>query len=147
MTASFLEIKRHNLEKRLSGLFEEYEAASKQLNRTLAETDRIRLQRQLDNLEQEIQQLESDLTQLPGPDPTEAVPKNVPKINEPDKAALRAAIMTRYSLEQVKTLCEDCGVDYEALGQLAKEPLVRELIRELERRGELGRLAEKVHET
>lgn len=67
----------------------------------------------------------------------------IPKVL--DTAALREKIMARFSLEEIKTLCEDCGVDYEGLGQTGKGPLVRELIRELERRNNLTVLLEKVN--
>lgn len=61
-----------------------------------------------------------------------------------DKAALRNEIIARYSLEQVRTLCEDFGIDYENLPYTTKDSLVRELIRELERRKELNVLARKI---
>jgi hypothetical protein len=74
------------------------------------------------------------------PQPSQSVPTQPPL----DKTALRQAIIARYSLEQVRTLCEDCGVDYEELAHQQKEPLVRELIRAMERRGQLDLLKEKV---
>lgn len=57
---------------------------------------------------------------------------------------LREFIVKHFSLEGVRTLCEDCQVDYEELGQQAKEPLVRELIRYLANQGKVPELVQLV---
>jgi hypothetical protein len=104
---------------------------------------------EIEDLEVNLEALEAELAAL-----EDDTPQNSPSLppqaaligsrSEIDKAALRDLIVRRHSLEQVRTLCEDCGVDYEELGQTAKEPLVRELVRELDRRGHLAWLAEKL---
>ena len=64
MPNSLLELKRRNLEKRLTSLHEEYEAANRQLNRSLSEVDQIHIQRQINDLEEEIQRVEVELLQI-----------------------------------------------------------------------------------
>lgn len=53
--------KRQALEKRHAALIEEYEAANAQLSRALSDVDRVRLQRQVDDLERQIQEIEAEL--------------------------------------------------------------------------------------
>jgi N-acetylmuramoyl-L-alanine amidase len=53
--------KRKALEKRRAALIEDYEAASAQLDRALADVDRLRLQRQADDLERQIQAIDDEL--------------------------------------------------------------------------------------
>lgn len=62
-----------------------------------------------------------------------------------DKTMLREEIVARYSLEKIRTLSEDLGIDYEELGYTSKESLARELIRELERQGKLAQLQETIN--
>lgn len=62
--SSFLTIKRQTLEKRLTGLINDYQAVNNQLDSTLDEMARTRLKRQITALEQEIQQVESELNVL-----------------------------------------------------------------------------------
>ena len=64
MPDSFSEPKRRNLEIQLISLHEEYESANAQLIRTLSEVDRIRIRRQIDDLEREIFQTETRLDQI-----------------------------------------------------------------------------------
>lgn len=49
---------------------------------------------------------------------------------EINPTTLREFIIKHFKLEDVRSLAEDCGIDYEELGQQSKEPLTRELIRE-----------------
>ncbi len=51
MPDSLSQLKRKNLEKRLTSLHEEYEAVNAQLNRTLEEVAHVRLRRQIEDLE------------------------------------------------------------------------------------------------
>lgn len=62
--SSFQQVKIKTLEKRLADLMTDYEAANKQLSQVLSEVDRTRLCRQVDTLEQEINQLEAELKTL-----------------------------------------------------------------------------------
>jgi len=77
MPSSLSDRKRETLQKRLAGLYEEYEAVNDQLGRTLSDAHRLRLQRQFDDLERQIQEVERELESLPGPQPP---------IEEPTKA-------------------------------------------------------------
>lgn len=61
---SFKQIKRQTLQKRLTGLIADYQAAQNQLDSALGEVERTRLKRQIEALEQEIQQLENELNLL-----------------------------------------------------------------------------------
>lgn len=58
------EIKRKSLEKRLQDLAQEYEACYTQLGQTLSEVEKVRLKRTLTHIEEEIQQVETDLSEL-----------------------------------------------------------------------------------
>jgi len=57
-------IKRKSLRKRLQDLAQEYEACYIQLGQTLSEVEKVRLKRTLTHIEEEIQQVESDLSEL-----------------------------------------------------------------------------------
>lgn len=71
-TSPFAFIKRQALEDQRQALLEEYQAANAQLARTLSEVDRVRLERQLRDLEQRITKTEADLAALDQP----AIPTN-----------------------------------------------------------------------
>jgi len=58
------QIKIKNLEKRLADLSTEYEAANDQLSFSLSEVERVRLKRQIDNLEKEMEQIQNELDSL-----------------------------------------------------------------------------------
>ena len=58
--------------------------------------------------------------------------------------ALREAIDKHFNLEELRTLCDDIGVDFDNLGGEGKEAKARELIAYLERRGELERLIDAI---
>ncbi|HSN76303.1 MAG TPA: hypothetical protein VL334_14605 [Anaerolineae bacterium] len=64
---SFASIKRQALDDQRQTLLEEYQAASAQLARTLSDVDRVRLERQLRDLEQRIAKTEADLAALDQP--------------------------------------------------------------------------------
>lgn len=63
MDHNFIELKTSELEKRLAVLVQQYTAANAQLNYTLNAADKPKLQKQLEALETEIQQLEKNLSQ------------------------------------------------------------------------------------
>ena len=66
-TSPFASIKRQALEDQRQALLEEYQAANAQLARTLSDVDRVRLERQLRDLEQRIDKTEADLAALDQP--------------------------------------------------------------------------------
>jgi hypothetical protein len=63
MANTFSDNKHRALLQRLAQLLEEYEAANAQRGRTLSEVDRLRIQRQITALEDEIQNVEAELRQ------------------------------------------------------------------------------------
>lgn len=64
--SSFQALKQKTLEQRIASLTEEYEAVGKQLNREGNAADRLRLQRQMSDLEEEIKQVIAELDKLKG---------------------------------------------------------------------------------
>lgn len=64
MTDSLSDIKTKALEDRLRGLYQEYEAANAEYARSRSEVDRIRIQRQIDDLEHDIETAEEQLRPL-----------------------------------------------------------------------------------
>jgi hypothetical protein len=56
------------------------------------------------------------------------------------RTRLRQILVTRFSDEELRTLCFDLGIDYETLPAFGKESLARELIAHLERRGRISEL-------
>lgn len=58
---SFRKRKRTLVQQRLDALIEEYEAANTQLMQSLAEVDRVRIRRQMETLEKQIQETEVEL--------------------------------------------------------------------------------------
>lgn len=65
--ASFAAIKRQAREDQHQALLEEYQASNAQLARTLSDVDRVRLERQLRDLEQRITKTEAEMTALDQP--------------------------------------------------------------------------------
>lgn len=53
---------------------------------------------------------------------------------------LRQVLETKFSEEELRTLCTDLGLDYDALAGEGKTARARELVGWFERRGELARL-------
>lgn len=64
MPESLISLKRKTLEQHLQDLYQEYEAANRQLGRMLGDVDRLRLQRQIKDLEQEIREVEGQIRSL-----------------------------------------------------------------------------------
>jgi nucleoside phosphorylase len=63
-TAPFRQIKIKTLKKHLEDLIADYEAANNQLNNSLSEVERNRLRRQIEKLEQDINQTQNELDSL-----------------------------------------------------------------------------------
>lgn len=61
---SLREAKKQALNKRLANFMAEYEAVNNQIDRALSDVDRLRLKRQAADLEQQIQEVEDQLTAL-----------------------------------------------------------------------------------
>ena len=63
-----------------------------------------------------------------------------------DLIVVRQNLTTRFSEEELRTLCFDLGVDYEGLPALGKEGKARELVLHLERRGQIPELVTLCHQ-
>jgi hypothetical protein len=85
--------KRRSLENRRSNLIEEYEAISKQLDSTLEAGQRIRLQRQIEDLEQEIAEIDEQLTGRSLSKPMEQSPEPVKGIPTALSSPLRNTLL------------------------------------------------------
>jgi hypothetical protein len=55
-------------------------------------------------------------------------------------------LVERFSLEELRTLCFDLSIDYDALGGEGKEARARELIAHLQRRNQLDRLTSYIRQ-
>lgn len=60
------QVKCRALEQRLNALLEDYQAATESLAYEVSGVDRTRLKRQIESLEREMEQVESELTALGG---------------------------------------------------------------------------------
>jgi len=76
-----------------------------------------------------------DTTQVP---PAAATPAHA--------SALRRMLVERFSLEELRTLCFDLSIDYDALRGEGKEALARELIAHLQRRLKLDQLTSYIRQ-
>lgn len=63
-SSDFKQIKLRALEKRLQTLIKQYEATNQQLNGILAAADKVAIEQQIKNFEQEIQIIESEINQF-----------------------------------------------------------------------------------
>ena len=61
-------------------------------------------------------------------------------------SALRRILVERFSLEELRTLCFDLSIDYDALGGEGKEARARELIAHLQRRRQLDQLTNYIRQ-
>jgi hypothetical protein len=71
---------------------------------------------------------------------SERVGRTVGPLPTAARARLRQVLTTRFSDEELRTLCFDLGIDHETLPAFGKEPRARELIAYLERRGRISDL-------
>jgi hypothetical protein len=78
--------------------------------------------------------------------PSSSSPVRAGAIDATDLVALRKFIVTRYNLEEIRTLCSDLGVDYDDLGGEGKEAKARELVAYLKRRSKLDDLIRYLQE-
>jgi hypothetical protein len=61
-------------------------------------------------------------------------------------SALRRMLVERFSLEELRSLCFDLSIDYDALGGEGKEARARELIAHLQRRRQLDQLTSYIRQ-
>ena len=86
-------------------------------------------------------------TQLGSSSPRQDTTQVPPAADAPaHTSALRRILVERFSLEELRTLCSDLSIDYDALGGEGKEARARELIAHLQRRRQLGQLTNYIHQ-
>ena len=86
-------------------------------------------------------------TQLGSSSPRQDTTQIPPAADAPAHAsALRRILVERFSLEELRTLCFDLSIDYDALGGEGKEARARELIAHLQRRSQLDQLTNYIRQ-
>jgi hypothetical protein len=86
-------------------------------------------------------------TQLGSSSPRQDTTQVPPAADAPAHAsALRRILVERFSLEELRTLCFDLSIDYDALGGEGKEARARELIAHLQRRRQLDQLTNYIRQ-
>jgi TIR domain/Effector-associated domain 7 len=78
----------------------------------------------------------------PRQDPTQVPPADTTA----HASALRRMLVERFDLEELRTLCSDLSIDYDALRGEGKEARARELIAYLQRRRQLDRLTSYIRQ-
>ena len=78
--------------------------------------------------------------QLGSPSPPQDTTQSPPADATAHASALRRILVERFNLEELRTLCFDLSIDYDALRGEGKEALARELIVHLQRRLKLEQL-------
>jgi formylglycine-generating enzyme required for sulfatase activity len=93
---NFADKKRQTLERRLTAVVEEWEALSNELLQNRDVSDRLRIQRQIDQLEIEIKRIESDLRELDAlvEAPIAVVASPAPAASDVDDAVTAASVPT-----------------------------------------------------
>lgn len=131
--STFSARRQQMLKMRLEALYEEYEAVSKQIGRSLSDRDVVRLQRQAKQLEEDIAQLEAQL----GPEDSAAESGEVEKTAVVSKQALIDGLMKHFDREEIRSLCLRLDVEHDDLPAQGRANKIRELVRLLARRDQL----------
>ncbi|MFX0196430.1 MAG: hypothetical protein ACFFCW_09935 [Candidatus Hodarchaeota archaeon] len=98
---SHLDIQRETLEKRLAELLEEYQAASDQLGRTRDDVDRIRIERQIKELDKKMKEVNSELNKLQLSGSHQDWQKSLPRIDFANAIETFESIINQFQ--------KDCG--------------------------------------
>jgi len=110
--------KRPVLERRLAQLLEEHQAASDQLGRTLGAVETIKLKRQIEALESEIEQVDRQLKELESaPGPSAPAPQTATRQYNP--AAVRDLLLKAFT-----------AADFRRLFLYTSHPDLRSLVQE-----------------
>lgn len=125
---------RARLEQQLAELLEKYRAVTRLQVRELDEANRLRSQRELLEIEDEIMLIQRNLEDLAGQRvmPRESV-KGV-------RTALSQLLTEHFDEAELRTLCFDMGLDYESLPAQGRAGKVREIVAQVERRGAITEL-------
>ncbi len=132
----------------LAGLQQDRDVAYKQLSNALDDVIRARLKRKIADLEQEIQQVESELASAAPSPPSGKGDKPDSILDEyarlqasleseqpnPFLAKLRNIISKSFNESELRELCDEVGADYQNLGGGGKADRTRELVAWCERR-------------
>lgn len=135
-------LRRAALQQRLADLTQEYQAATAQLDRTLGDVERLRLQRTLTNLERQIADVESQLQALDRPPlstPARPAPTSI------DRTALRDILVNDFSGDDLVGLYFDLGLAYDDLPGDSRPRKAIALIQWAERHRRYTELVEKAY--
>jgi hypothetical protein len=146
MINDFASRRRTILEKRLAELYEEYEAAYAQLGRMLADTDTIKIKRQIAYLDEAIKEVEQQLKQL-----TATGGKEGDGHGAADEAASEASaslnlialvdiLNSRFDLSELGTFAFYLSIDLDDLPGEGKRRKAEELVKYLNRHLRLDEL-------
>lgn len=103
MSTTVPDYKRQALEKRLAQLLEEHQAANDQLGRTLGAADTLKLKRQIEALDSEIEQVDRELKELQSAAdrPGVSIPAST---GEYDLAAVRELLLRAFTAADLRRL-------------------------------------------
>lgn len=139
MPDTLRELKRKSLGDQLDMLKAQFTAAHNQLLTTLDPSSQVRLQRQIEGIERQIADAETQLAAL---DTTSAPPGSTGAA--PNRRALRDALASRFTLEELATLCDNLEVDIQNIPGDTLQGKAREIVQYFEHRGRLAELAAEV---
>lgn len=147
MSNDFQTRRKTILEKRLAELYEEYEAAYAQLGRMLADTDALKIKRQIAYLDEAIKEVEGQLAQLDERDSGEGngrQPANDRANAENADAAylvkLTDILNTRFDFSELNSLAFYLSLDLDDLPGEGKRRKAEELVKHLNRRQRIEEL-------
>ncbi len=128
---------------RRADLTEEYGAANRQLSASLGDVERLRLQRTITDLEQQIAALDAQLKAVDAP-PTPPPPSR-PAPTTLDRGVLRDILVDHFSGDDLVGLYFDLGLAYDDLPGDSRPRKAIALIQWAERRRRYAELVEKAY--
>jgi hypothetical protein len=138
MSRDFATRRREILEKRLGELYEEYEAAYSQLGRMLAETDALKIKRQIAYLDEAIKEVAQQLGQFSGEDGNEG--NAAATTDAAYLVKLTDILNTRFDLGELRTLAFYLSIDLDDLPGEGRQRKAEELVKYLDRHQRLEEL-------
>jgi hypothetical protein len=101
MPDSVSDLKRNALERQLADLMEEWDAAHRQLRHELSEVNRVRIQRQIDDLDEQMERVQAQLDQLESSagDPNRrhlGFEEKIPEIDYEPAATIAQTVLTGF---------------------------------------------------
>lgn len=140
MSSDFTSRRKTILERRLAELYEEYEAAYAQLGRMLADTDALKIKRQIAYLDEAIKKVEEQLAQFSESEGREGNGRNPSDNSVASENADTAYLLkltdilnTRFNLSELNTLAFHLSLDLDDLPGEGKRRKAEELVKYLNR--------------